>query len=125
MMQYDRMVLGRQARELGFVRDTFEKICRLADVLKWIHSDSFLAELLALKGGTALNLMILDLPRLSVDIDLDFSHNLSRDEMMKSREILTERIKSTRVLQDIRLDSSQKLIMLWIPLFLSIRMLEA
>ena len=93
MMQYDRMVLGRQARELGFVRDTFEKICRLADVLKWIHSDSFLAELLALKGGTALNLMILDLPRLSVDIDLDFSHNLSRDEMMKSREILTERIK--------------------------------
>jgi hypothetical protein len=32
MMQYDRMVLGRQARELGFVRDTFEKICRLADV---------------------------------------------------------------------------------------------
>jgi len=124
-MQYDRMVLGRQARELGFVRDTFEKICRLADVLKWIHSDSFLAELLALKGGTALNLMILDLPRLSVDIDLDFSHNLSRDEMMKSREILTERIKSTRVLQDIRLDSSQKLIMLWIPLFLSIRMLEA
>ena len=32
MMQYDRMVLGRQARELGFVRDTFEKICWLADV---------------------------------------------------------------------------------------------
>lgn len=83
----------RQARELGFVRNTCEKICRLADVLKWIHSDSFLAELLALKGGTALNLMILDLPRIAVDIDLDFSHNITRDEMMKSREILTERIK--------------------------------
>ncbi len=93
MMHFDRMVLGRQARELGFVRDTFEKICRLADVLKWIHSDSFLAESVALKGGTALNLMILDLPRLSVDIDLDFVHNLSRDEMMKSREVLTNRIK--------------------------------
>lgn len=68
-MQYNRMVLGRQARELGFVRDTFEKICRLADVLKWINSDSLLSELLALKGGTALNLMILELPRLSVDIE--------------------------------------------------------
>ena len=91
-MQYNRMVLGRQARELGFVRDTFEKICRLADVLKWINSDSLLSELLALKGGTALNLMILELPRLSVDIDLDFTDNISRDEMLLTRKILVERI---------------------------------
>ena len=27
MMQFDRMTLGRKARELGFVRDTFEKLC--------------------------------------------------------------------------------------------------
>ena len=33
MMQFDRMTLGKKARELGFVRDTFEKVCRLADVL--------------------------------------------------------------------------------------------
>ena len=33
MMQFDRMALGKKARELGFVRDTFEKVCRLADVL--------------------------------------------------------------------------------------------
>ena len=39
MMQFDRMTLGKKARELGFVRDTFEKICRLADVL-----DSFVYE---------------------------------------------------------------------------------
>lgn len=32
MMQFDRMALGKQAKELGFVRDTFEKVCRLADV---------------------------------------------------------------------------------------------
>lgn len=31
---------------------------------------------LALKGGTAINLTIFNLPRLSVDIDLDFSENL-------------------------------------------------
>ena len=35
MMQFDRMTLGKKARELGFVRDTFEKVCRLADVLEW------------------------------------------------------------------------------------------
>lgn len=36
MMQFDRMTLGKKARELGFVRDTFEKVCRLADVLDLI-----------------------------------------------------------------------------------------
>ncbi|HNZ63842.1 MAG TPA: hypothetical protein PKH23_05910 [Bacillota bacterium] len=35
MMQFDRISLSRQAKELGFVRDTFEKVCRLADVLSF------------------------------------------------------------------------------------------
>ena len=26
MMKFDRMTLGKKARELGFVRDTFEKV---------------------------------------------------------------------------------------------------
>ena len=41
-----------------------------------------LAEALALKGGTAINLTIFNLPRLSVDIDLDYSRNVSKDEMI-------------------------------------------
>ena len=73
MTQFDRITLGRQARELGFVRDTFEKVCRLADVLAFLESDALLSKTLALKGGTAINLTIFDLPRLSVDIDLDYS----------------------------------------------------
>ena len=34
MMQFDRMTLGKKARELGFVRDTFEKVFRVGDVLE-------------------------------------------------------------------------------------------
>ena len=34
MMQWDRLTLGRMAKELGFPRDTLEKVCRLAEVLK-------------------------------------------------------------------------------------------
>ena len=60
------------AKELGFVRDTLEKVCRLTDVLKFMESDELLSEEIALKGGTAINLTIFDLPRLSVDIDLDY-----------------------------------------------------
>lgn len=93
MMQFDRMTLGNQARELGFVRDTFEKVCRLADILTFFQNDSMLSEELALKGGTAINLTIFNLPRLSVDIDLDFSENLPREEMLAVRKLITERIR--------------------------------
>jgi len=93
MMQFDRITLGRKAKELGFVRDTFEKVCRLAEVLRVIEADAVLSPCLALKGGTAINLTIFDLPRLSVDIDLDYSKNVSRDEMLAEREEITSRIK--------------------------------
>lgn len=82
MMQLDRFTLGRMAKELGFVRDTLEKVCRLADVLKFMESDEFLAKGIALKGGTAINLTIFDLPRLSVDIDLDYCRTTDREERL-------------------------------------------
>ena len=88
MMQFDRIFLGRQAKELGFVRDTFEKVCRLADVLSFMESDT-----LALKGGTAINLTIFDLPRLSVDIDMDYSKDISREAMLQEREQITDHIR--------------------------------
>lgn len=93
MMQFDRITLGRQAKELGFVRDTFEKVCRLVDMLSFIEEDSLLSDTLALKGGTAINLTVFDLPRLSVDIDLDYSRSVNRDEMLKDRTIIADRIQ--------------------------------
>lgn len=92
MMQLDRLTLGRTAKELGFVRDTLEKVCRLVDVLKFFESDDLLADALALKGGTAINLTIFDLPRLSVDIDLDYCKSIDREEMLLDREIVSSRI---------------------------------
>ena len=78
MMQWDRLTLGRMAKELGFPRDTLEKVCRLADVLRFMESDELLSEGIALKGGTAINLAIFDLPRLSVDIDLDYCRSIDQ-----------------------------------------------
>ena len=86
MLKYSKAELNRQAKELGFVRDTFEKVCRLADVLTFMESDPLLADSLALKGGTAINLTIFNLPRLSVDIDLDFSKDVSREPMLTERK---------------------------------------
>ena len=86
MMQFDRIPLGRQAKEMGFVRDTFEKVCRLADVLSFMESDPLLSDSLALKGGTAINLTVFDLPRLSVDIDMDFAKDMPREVMLQERK---------------------------------------
>lgn len=94
MTQLDRLTLGRMAKELGFVRDTLEKVYRLADVLKFMESDDLLAKRIALKGGTAINLTIFDLPRLSVDIDLDYCISTGREEMLADREAITGDRKS-------------------------------
>jgi len=86
LSNYDIDFLGKKAEELGFVRDTLEKVTRIADILEYLNTSPVLKEGLALKGGTAINLTIFNLPRLSVDIDLDYLITNSREEMLKSRE---------------------------------------
>ena len=90
MPTFDKMALGKKAREYGFVRDAFEKMSRLTDILQFINSDRELNPFLALKGGTAINLTIFNLPRLSVDIDLDFTKNMPREETAVKRGRINE-----------------------------------
>lgn len=45
---------------------------RLVEILNYFHDSPLLSKSLVLKGGTAINLTVFQLPRLSVDIDLDF-----------------------------------------------------
>lgn len=89
----EKRELEKLAIELNFHRDTLEKVLRLIDILKKLNSDSFLKDKLALKGGTAINLTMLDLPRLSVDIDLDYATNNTRDEMIADKEKINVIIK--------------------------------
>lgn len=85
-MNFNKRQLQKEADKYHYVRDTYEKVVRLTDILSYIHSEPLLFNNLALKGGTAINLTIFNLPRLSVDIDLDFTINSSRDEMMETRK---------------------------------------
>ena len=93
MPTFNRQELDNKARGYGFNRDTFEKVVRLKQILTFINTDEYLKEHLLLKGGTAINLTVFDLPRLSVDIDLDFVPNMSREGTADSREIVTGIIK--------------------------------
>lgn len=89
-MQIDRKWLSRVAAQEGFVRDTLEKVYRLTRVLQYINSNPIMKDCLALKGGTAINLTVFNLPRLSVDIDLDYSKDTDREGMFKDRKRIVE-----------------------------------
>ena len=94
MPQYNRKELDEKAREYGFTRDTFEKVLRLVKILEFLNTQTYMREHLLLKGGTAINLTVFKLPRLSVDIDLDFIPNLTKEETIMERKQLTETLKS-------------------------------
>ena len=74
------------SNETGFIQSTLEKVERLIRILEWMNGDEKLNKLLALKGGTAINTAVFNFPRLSVDIDLDLTQNLSKEEMITERE---------------------------------------
>ena len=92
-MNYNKGQLGQMAKQYGFVRDTFEKVLRLKEILTYLNTDEYLHEHLALKGGTAINMTIFNLPRLSIDLDLDFTPNLPLEDMEKAREKITKMLE--------------------------------
>ena len=77
--------LEAEARATGFRVEMLEKVVRLMGVLEGVRAHPFLRDMLALKGGTALNLFIFDLPRLSVDIDFNYVGTGDREQMMNER----------------------------------------
>lgn len=85
-MQLDKKSLSVISKRLGFIRDTFEKVYRLLEVLELFENQSLISSSVALKGGTAINLLFSNLPRLSVDIDLNFVKSTTK-ELMYRKEI--------------------------------------
>ena len=69
-----------------------DKVERLLDLLGELGEHPFLKDKIALHGGTAINLFMLDAPRLSVDIDLSYVGALDRDEMLAERPIVVRSI---------------------------------
>ena len=60
------------AESTGFNANLVEKVLHLLHLLNTLISHPFLKGKLALKGGSALNLFLFNIPRLSVDIDLNY-----------------------------------------------------
>jgi predicted nucleotidyltransferase component of viral defense system len=69
----------------GFKTDAIEKVLQLLNLLNRLNSHPFLKGKFALKGGTALNLFVFNIPRLSVDIDLNYIGAIEREKMLEDR----------------------------------------
>ena len=54
-MQFSKQYLSSLAAQTGFIKETLEKVLRLAEVLRFLNVDSLVGGKLALKGGTAIS----------------------------------------------------------------------
>lgn len=81
-MKYDIEALSKK---YGYIKDTLEKTLRLSNILSIIYSTEWKNKVV-LKGGTCINLFYRDLPRLSVDIDLDYIGKIDKEEMLREKE---------------------------------------
>jgi len=84
--------LQKLQRDTGFNINFLEKVHHITRILSGIFSHKQIRENVALKGGTALNFIYLDVPRLSVDLDLNFIGAVEKEEMLRKRAEVSKEI---------------------------------
>lgn len=96
----------KTAIDTGFIKDNVEKVMRLIDILETLFSSKW-KDKLVLKGGTAINLFYMNLPRLSVDIDLDYI-GIAREEMLEDKALLKDYLENILFQKGYSLSSASK-----------------
>lgn len=81
-------------KETGFDARSLERVYRLLDLLEGMKDHSYLKGRWVLKGGTALNLFLFDVPRLSVDIDVNYIGSADREVMISERPTLEKALQA-------------------------------
>ena len=86
--------LEMKVEATGFRPEVLEKVAQLLGLLNGLVAHPLLRGKLALKGGTALNLFLFNVPRLSVDIDLNYIGAESREAMLEERPRIEEAMRA-------------------------------
>lgn len=93
-MKFSRELLVRKAQQRGFRPEILEKVFQLLHLLTSFLNHPYLRDRIVLKGGTALNLFYFDVPRLSVDIDLNYIGSIERETMLQERPLVEEAVQA-------------------------------
>ncbi len=91
MMSKEKLL--QNAKNYAYKPEILEKVYRLLTTLEQFVAVPYLRDRLVLKGGTALNLFYFEnIPRLSVDIDMNYIGQLDRAKMQEERPIINDAI---------------------------------
>lgn len=77
------------SNKYGYIKNNLEKVIRLAEILNIIYTTEY-KDKLVLKGGTCINLFYRDMPRLSVDIDLDYIGSVRKEKMLEEKIAISD-----------------------------------
>ena len=102
----DRKYVEHVSAESSFSIETVEKVLRLLALLRDVDKHPLLGNVLALKGGTALNLFYGPPPRMSVDLDFNYIGKSRREEMLSERPKVERAIEILAGAQQYRLQPS-------------------
>jgi predicted nucleotidyltransferase component of viral defense system len=91
---FSKEYLQKLSEQTGFLPEGLQKQMTLLDLLREISRHPLLRTKFALKGGTALNLFWFPLPRLSVDIDLNYVAGVDRETMVADRPVIEKELKN-------------------------------
>jgi hypothetical protein len=94
------------AAQTGYALSPLEKVIRLGELAGEITRHPFLGRVLALKGGTALNLCYGSPRRLSVDLDFNYTGHLDREKMLEERPKLEETLSQITKKKDYQVQQS-------------------
>ncbi|HPR23257.1 MAG TPA: nucleotidyl transferase AbiEii/AbiGii toxin family protein [Candidatus Sabulitectum sp.] len=100
-MMISRERLMAESETTGFRPEILEKVFHLLNLLTVFQRHPVLGNSLVLKGGTALNLFCFNLPRLSVDIDLNYIGEACRAEMLSDREKVEHAVQAVCQREDL------------------------
>ena len=100
-MKLTSAMVAHEASSSGFDPEPLEKVLRLLGLLDGLHRHPFLKPRIALKGGTALNLFWFDVPRLSVDIDINYIGAADRETMIEERPTVERAVQAVCSREDL------------------------
>lgn len=104
-MMIDAELVEKVQTETKFRNDTVEQVLNMISVLKMIPEDPELRNSYVLIGGTAINLFGSKIPRLSVDLDFDYTHKDNayfKPAIIKKHTAIIERISEELGMQFLR-----------------------
>ena len=93
-MNLTPQVMAKEVAATGFGAEPLEKVFRLMALIDALGSHPFLKPRIALKGGTALNLFHFEVPRLSVDIDMNYIGAVERETMLAEKPKVEQAVQA-------------------------------